>query len=51
MPYVRAGWDWTSVRSYLDRFDRKVAVNGELVVEDGRHTGATPGWAVRLSGA
>ena len=27
-----------------------VAVNGQLVIDDGRHTGATPGRALRLGG-
>jgi len=43
----RAGWDWTSVRSYLDRFDRQVAVNvGNLVPHNVVRIGAL-GWEAR----
>lgn len=44
----RAGWDWTSVGSYLDRFEQKTAVNvGYLVPHNAVRIGAM-GWEMRL---
>jgi len=46
---ARAGWDWTSVASYLDRFDGKVAVNvGHLVPHNVVRIGAI-GWEARTA--
>ncbi|MCC6179795.1 MAG: D-aminoacylase [Chloroflexi bacterium] len=43
----RAGWGWTSVSSYLDRFDGRVSVNvGYLVPHNAIRIGAL-GWADR----
>lgn len=45
----RAGWDWTSVASYLARFDRTTAVNvGYLVPHNAVRIGAM-GWARRTA--
>ena len=45
----RAGWDWTSVASYLDRFDGRVAPNvGYLVPHNVVRIGAL-GWAARTA--
>ncbi|MFN8525583.1 MAG: D-aminoacylase [Chloroflexota bacterium] len=47
----RAGWDWTSVASYLARFDRRVAVNvGHLVPHNLVRIGAL-GWEARTATA
>ena len=47
----RAGWDWTSVGSYLDRFERTTAVNvGYLVPHNAVRIGAL-GWEMRTATA
>src|SRR4051794_16296815 len=47
----RAGWDWTSVASFLDRFERTTAVNvGYLVPHNAVRIGAM-GWAARTATA
>ena len=47
----RAGWDWTSVGSFLDRFEQKTAVNvGYLVPHNAVRIGAM-GWAARTATA
>jgi N-acyl-D-amino-acid deacylase len=45
---ARAGWDWTSVASYLDRFDRRVAVNVAYLVPHNAVRVGAMGWAARL---
>ncbi len=48
---ARAGWDWTSVGSFLDRFEQKTAVNvGYLVPHNAVRIGAM-GWAARTATA
>src|SRR3954454_5610672 len=47
----RAGWDWTSVRSYLDRFEETTSVNvGYLVPHNAVRIGAM-GWEMRTATA
>jgi N-acyl-D-amino-acid deacylase len=47
----RAGWDWTSVGSFLDRFEQSTAVNvGYLVPHNAVRIGAM-GWARRTATA
>ncbi|HZO27119.1 MAG TPA: D-aminoacylase [Chloroflexota bacterium] len=47
----RAGWDWTSVGSYLDRFDGTTSVNvGYLVPHNAVRIGAM-GWEMRTATA
>jgi N-acyl-D-amino-acid deacylase len=43
-----AGWDWTSVSSYLDRFDRRVAVNVAFLVPHNAVRIDAMGWERRL---
>jgi N-acyl-D-amino-acid deacylase len=43
---VRSNATYEEPRRFPDGIDH-VVVNGRLVVEDGRHTGATPGRALR----
>ena len=43
---IRSNATYDEPRRYPDGIEH-VIVNGELVVEDGRHTGATPGWALQ----
>ena len=45
---ARAGWDWTSVASYLDRFDRRVSVNVAYLVPHNAVRVGAMGWAARL---